>query len=285
MIDPISKTAGAAYRLIRYGLLVMLLSIPLTVPAQSLLGNWNARRSALIEWYKPVFARSDPYTSPSSALFLNLRVPVADKITFEADLPWIDSDLKRSQFPGYQNRQTYGAGDPYFGVELHRPTSIIFIQTGLRLPIAHYDTWPPQYLGQYSDISRPGAFFDRAWTFRFMGGVHYENVTGFGVRVKVGPDIVVNRHFTQSNFYFNYNGQLRFDARLFEIGGGLEGQIMVNGGGSLRSRTINEAFIEASTSVGFMQPGMYLALPIDNHTAGIIKYVLGFNIRFRLGAI
>lgn len=285
MKDCESKTINIEFRLIQYILLVLFLSIPLVVPAQSLLGNWNSRRSALIEFYKPVFVNPDPYTSTSSSLFLNMLLPITDKISFEGDLPWINSDLMPSQFPGYQSRQTYGAGNPYLGVELHQPTSIIFVQTGLRLPIAHYDTWPPQYLGQYSDISRPGAFFNRAWTFRLMGGIHYENITGFGVRVKAGPVIVVNRQFNQSNSYINYSGQVRFDARLFEIGGGLEGQIMVNGKGSLSKQMLNEAFIEASTSVGFLQPGMFLALPMDNHTTAIIKYILGFNIRFRLGAI
>lgn len=279
------KFKGKSLRLIRFGILSFFLLLPFTVSAQTLLGSWNARRSALIEWYKPAFSNSDPYSFTSSALYLNLKVPATDKIAFEADFPWIYSDLRQSEFPDYSNRQTYGIGNPYLGVAFHRPMSILFLQAGLRLPLARFNSWPAQYLGEYSDISRPGSFFDRAWTFRFMGGVHYENVTGFGLRLKAGPDIVVDQNFSEGNIYFNYCGQMRFDARLFEVGGGLQGRILLNQSGAFRDRTVNEAFLEGSTSVGFLQPGMYIALPIDNHFASIVKYIIGFNVRIRLGAI
>lgn len=254
------------------------------VRSQSLLDNWNARRSALFEWYKPTFANSDPYSYTSSTLYLDLRVPATDNITFEADLPWIYSDLKSAEFPDYNNRETYGFGNPYLGVELHKAMSVLFLQAGLRLPLAHFNTWPSQYLGQYSDINRPGAFFDRAWTYRLMGGIHYENVTGFGVRASLGPNIVVNHQFNAGNFYLNYNAQLRFDARLFEIGGGIQGNALLNQKNNSGSRLVNEVFLEGSTNVGFLQPGMYLALPIDKHSMSIIKYVIGFYLHVRIGA-
>lgn len=253
------------------------------VKAQSLLGNWNARRSVLLEWYKPALANTDPYSYTSSATYLNLRVPATDNITIEADLPWIYSDLKRSEFPDYNNRESYGLGNPYLGVLLHRTMSILFLQAGVRLPLARFNTWPSQYLGEYSDINRPGAFYNQAWTFRMMGGIHYENVTGFGVRASIGPNFVTNNRFNAANLFLNYNGQLHFDARLFEIGAGILGNILLNQSGRLGDRMVNEVFLEGSTNAGFLQPGMYLAFPIDKHTVSILKYVIGFNLRFRIG--
>lgn len=241
------------------------------VLGQSLFGNWFPERAISLEYNHPVFQKNSSFTAFNAYSFLNLNWQINDKVEFVGDLPWIYSNSSDSA----GTVTSYTIGNPYVGLQLRKPLSLIFFEFGLRFPVTHIYPLDVR-MADDNLLNRSGAFLDHTWSLRSDVDFHYEYVTGFSIRLRAGPRFLIPEKKGNPSFILDYSAQIRFKTPLITIGSGYMGAL--NATKSINT-SIHQIVFEAMMNGNVFTPEIRVYLPYQPKGKPAVRYIVGLGLK------
>ena len=188
---------------------------------------------------------------PTSAVFLDLRVPYGQASSFVAELAMETSGP--------------GAGNPYVGVETPLAESgRTWIEAGLRLPLATNDGSTPE-VGLTADLARWDAFALDAIVLRIAP--HYGRIPreGTGFDLRIVSEVWLPETFAgDPEFFAVYGGQFLFRSEKARGGVGLTGRWWTTRGGGFGESALHQVEGHIALAKGTFRPGAIVRLPLDD---------------------
>ena len=254
------------------------LIIPYLVSAQSIYESWFPSHSITLESFTPNF-NNEPHHIKGSTTFFNLSWPINNRVRFVSDMPFLyirhtHQDSLRSSASGW----TYG--NPYIGLEIRKPLSLFYFEAGIRLPLEPHALTGSTLVPHYSDLSRWSSLNYRTGSLQALINFHYENVSGWAIRLIGGPQLALVNNMQKARLFFKYSGELRLKIYPLTLGSGIEG--LFNISHSPKPENLINYYIESSFRMGSVEPGAVISFPYDTVTKEIIHYVVGIRMRIFL---
>ncbi|MFQ5706092.1 MAG: hypothetical protein ACE5HO_01500 [bacterium] len=249
---------------------------PISLPAQSIWLRRSPEKTIAIEVLKPNFAGEFNTTFLTSAAFLSTRIPLNKKLVFVGELPFanggIDYQLGRLASGGT-------VGNPYLGLEIRQPTSSVFAEIGVRLPLAAENNFGA-VVGTRTDFDRADAFIDHTLTVNVLMNYLEKDASNLFFRLRLGAAFLNNiqgRLGTSVNLL--YSGQIGYEVDPFNVIVGLSGRWNVSEGFSgFGLRASHQFGVAASVRLGVVQPGLLFRLPVDEILNEAVDYVVGLHL-------
>ncbi len=241
---------------------------------QTLFGNWFPERSISFEYNHPAFRQPSTFQALSSYSFLNINWQINDKTELIADLPWAYADSKDS----VQSISACTIGNPYLGLQFRKPLSVIFFEAGIRFPVTRISPLVSRFADE-SLLSRNGAFRNHTWTLKSDINFHYEYVTGFGMRLRAGPRILVPVNSGNPVFMLDYSAQVRFKTQFFMIGAAYIANLDAT---KSFNTSIHQLVFEAMINGKVFEPQFHLYIPHQAKGDPDVHYILGFGLKMVL---
>ena len=258
-------------------LAVFLLAYPATLSAQSVWMGQRPPKSFSIEWLKPSFDGSD-VGFLTSALFLSGRVPLADNVRLTAELPvaHVSSDSE------FDDASDTAIGNPYLGIELGESTGSLWGEIGVRAPLASSDN-EAVFVGILADFDRFEAFVPDVLSIVGQATLASRSTSGFSVRLRGGSSVLINTDKEAfedgGELYLAYSGQGWYAAGPVQIGAGVTGRMLVTEDDlSLGERSIHQGGLSLIATLGKVQPGIYVKVPLDEDLKDSLNFVAGLNL-------
>ncbi len=244
---------------------------------QTLFANWFPGRTISFEYYHPAFRNPSTFKALSSYSFLNLNWQIDDKTELIADLPWAYAH----SIDSVQSISAYTIGNPYLGLQFRKPLSVIFFEAGVRFPVTKIYQTVSQFANK-SLLSRNGAFRNRTWTLKSDINFHYEYETGFGMRLRAGPRILVPVRSGNPVLMLDYSAQIRLKTRYFMIGAAYIGNLDAT---KSLNTSIHQLVFETMINGKVFEPQFHLYIPHQAKGNPDVHYILGFGLKMVLDNI
>jgi len=225
-------------------MLIVILILPATLPAQSFWLERNNGKSFLLEIFKPTLHRGIyngviypvDYSFETFALFLSLRQPIGSKYFLVAELPFahaaFDTKIDRP-FSFYRHSGASSTiGNPYIGLELgslsslifpengirpqpkstffSRLSSRIFPEIGIRLPLAKTFNNYASRVGEVVDFDRNEAFEERYVAVKAMINYRSKRTEGLTFRARVGAMILRDTDRSSNEYWYSRGTDLDY---------------------------------------------------------------------------
>jgi hypothetical protein len=196
--------------IIMIGCLIM----PLSLSAQSIWLDQGGveQKSFAIEILKPNFDGDDNTTFATSAIFLSGRIPVSNLILV-AELPFAHFGIK-----DFDDSQT-AFGNPYFGLEIRKQDAPLFVEMGLRAPLASSDLDKEDALGvgTLTEFDRAEAFIPDVFAVLGRANYYRKSASDIVFRLRGGPTLLLDAgdNVDESEFLLDYSAQVGYDGAQF----------------------------------------------------------------------
>lgn len=237
---------------------------------QSLFEKWFPSRSVTFESYV-TSVKKKPHNKGTTAFF-NISWPLSNQVRFVGDMPFV-------HFNPVGNDSTnafWSYGNPYIGLEIKKPLHLFYWSVGMRLPLAPKALPDSSLIPHFSNINRWTALNYRTGSLNTLLNFHYENVSGFAIKMTGGPEFSYSKRDRTLQTYLKYVAQIRWKFNPLIIGGGFNGLLKT----SRPARNIFEYYVETSIRTGSMEPGVVAIFPYDKKSKKQIHYIVGLRIRF-----
>lgn len=251
-------------------LLLIFFTFPGAVFGQSFYENWFPTRSVTFETFSPLFKKA-PHVKGSEAYF-DISWPINNQIRFVGDMPFIHIHSNPIDSIG----SVWSYGNPYIGVEIRQPLHLFYWSFGIRLPLSPKIMPDSSYVPHFSDIERWSAIDSRMGSVQSLLHFHYENESGFAIRLSAGPQFGYSSYHHIFQTLIKYAGQLRLKLYPLIIGGGLEGVFRAK----RPYRNVLEYYLSTSFRFGSTEPGIVVLFPSDTKSKNLIRYTIGLRLRF-----
>ena len=253
-------------------------SFSTAVYAQSIWLDRRHDKTFGLEVLRPNFNGENNDEVSGLALFLSMRAPLSKQLHFVGELPFVKSNFESSSIffrGGSQNM----IGNPYLGFELGRQGSPIFGEFGVRLPFAAEDKFGAALVGFSTDFDRLEAFIPNTLPLTGMLNYHHREASGFAVRLRGGPSLLINTDGEDTELFLGYSAQAGYESERFSLLGGLMGRAnLTEEGGDFGERSVHQLAFNASAGLGKIRPGIHFRLPLDEGLKESIDSVFGFNL-------
>ena len=232
-----------------------------------------------IEAVKPFF-KDDFVRDPlffSSALNLNLRVPVDDRFMVVAEVPLSYFDVKDSNLDN-----TVSLGNPYLGMEVRGNTELFFGELGVRFPVVDASD-NGIVSGTAADYARADAYAIDQWCIGVLGNLQYRPDPSSGVmlRARFGPVFSIysgdSEFVDNSEAYLVYGGQVWFTYQRFSGAMGLFARTWVSES-DVDNRTLEHLGFTFSVDATVVRPGLQLHIPMDEHMRDVAGVAIGLHL-------
>ena len=272
-MKPSTKATAAA---LTTSLILWLL--PTSLAAQSVWIDQHLDQSFALEALKPSFSDGEDISFLTSVLYLSGRFRLSERIRVVAELP-VSHFGDESEFG---DEGGTSLGNPYVGVELTHPDVASFIEIGLRVPLAS-EEGAGLGTGFVTDFDRLEAFLPDALAVLVAPNYVYANASGFGVRVRLGPSLIVNTdedEFSDRTEVFGlYGAQLWYGTGRVRVGAGFTGRVtFTEEGANLRERTVHHVGAALIGDLGDVRPGLHFKVPVDEDFGDFLNYVVGLSL-------
>ena len=262
---------------------IVTLLFPASLSAQSIWLDRSHDKTIALEILKPNFEGEDNTTFTTSALFLSLRFPVAEKVVLVAELPFAHGGFD-SDFGDSESESTIG--NPYLGLEIRGRNSPVFAEIGFRAPLASEDNFG-SIVGLFSDIDRLEAFLADFLPINGMINYRHKDASGFAFRLRGGATFFINTDKQEfedaSESYIGYSAQLGYESDQVSVGGGFTGRALLTEEDlDYGERSFHQLGFVASIGLGEVRPGAYIRLPLDDDLKETLDFVFGLNLGIRL---
>lgn len=266
--------------------------IPASLPAQSIWLDHRHHSTINLEVLIPNFKNDDSGTITSSnsgwVVFPSVRLPLSRKIHFVGELPLASGhyEVKSTSFNINRNQSETAIGNPYIGFEFSTPQTPVFAELGIRLPLASSDKDLSMTTGLLTDFDRLEAFFPKVLTITTMVNVHQIDQSGFALRVRGGPSLLINtdnEFDDDTELFIGYSAQAGYESERLSFLGGVTGRaILTEPNLNFSERSVHQAGFAASAGIGKLRPGLHLRLPLDENLKDSLDFVLGFTLGIQL---
>ncbi|MFQ6113259.1 MAG: hypothetical protein ACE5NG_04115 [bacterium] len=261
---------------------IVALFLPSLLLAQPIWVGHSLDNTVSLEIFKPDFEDingSDNTTFLTSAIFLSLRLPIAERILFVADLPFVHAGL---DFRTRANVSESMIGNPYLGLEFRRRDFPVFTEIGVRVPLAP-DKFFPSRVGIFSDFDRLEAFLPDVVSISGMVNFKPELIRHLFLRLRTGPSLLINTDdANDSELYLVYSAVLTYEGERFGLRGGFTGRLIFTEEGDIGERTFLEFGLTASLTLGNVRPGGHFRLPLEDDLSEVLDFVFGINLGIQI---
>jgi hypothetical protein len=223
----------------------------------------------------------------SSAYFLSGRVTLSSGLRLVGELPYANykatfegTDLFGNPITIEESGSTIG--NPYLGLEVSPSDSPIFVELGVRPPVADEDETDARGIGLASDATRWEAFLPKA--VFVQGAFNVREVTESKVeyRMRLSPVLLIS---TDDAFYSDgaelfgvYAWSIGYHGEKLRVGSGLSGRVLLTEDfGNLGTRSVNQFDLHADIGDWSLRPGFDLHVPVGN-LADLVPVVVGVNV-------
>jgi len=259
-------------KITRYLLLLFVLCIPGISRGQTLFENWFPKRSVTFNSDIPSIQKTNH--DKGAVAFFDYSWPLSKQVRLVGDMPFIHLKRTSSDTAGISSVWSYG--NPFIGLEFKKPLHLFYWTIGTRIPLAPKALPDSSLIPNVSNINRWTALNYRMGSVMTLLNFHYENVSGFALRMLGGPEFGYSSRNRILQTYIKYAAQIRLKFHPLLIGGGISGLYKV----TTPSRSIIEYYLESSFRTGSMEPGIVALFPLDHKTKRQIHYIIGLRIRF-----
>lgn len=269
----------------RFILIYCAIGIMLTLSsleAQSIWQDYTAWEGFTIEFLKPNYEDGDDFSFLTSVTFVSGRFPVTRHIIFAGELPFSYVNWDIPQGPDLGAQQTFG--NPYFGLEFHPTRAPLFLELGVRAPLA---AGLEEENGDATSNGSLTDFVDRAEAFAtdavpVSGFVNYVawTRTGFSLRLRGGPVFwIASGEREESETFILYSAQIFYDTGTFRFGGGFSGRYFATReDADSVERSWHQLTFGLDIQLGLFKPGIYIRIPLDDDYKEIIQSVFGITL-------
>jgi hypothetical protein len=223
----------------------------------------------------------------SSAYFLSGRVMLSSGLRLVGEIPYANykatfqsTDLNGIEITVEESGST--VGNPYLGLELSPGDGPVFVELGVRAPLADEDQLAARSIGIASDAARWEAFLPKA--VLIQGAFNVREVTDSKVeyRMRLSPVLLIS---TDDTFYADgaelfgvYAWSIGYHGDHLRVGTGLSGRLVLTEDfGNLGTRSVNQLDLHADIGSWSLRPGFDLHLPVGN-LANSVPVVVGVNV-------
>jgi hypothetical protein len=255
--------------------------IPAPLRAQSIWLDRSHDKTLGLEVLRPNFKSEGNNEVSGLALFLSLRAPLSQQLSFVSELPFVHSNYaSRSIFLRGGSESTIG--NPYLGVEIGRKDSPFFGEFGVRLPITSDDKFGTALVGFLTDFDRFEAFIPNTLPITGMLNYHHREASGFALRFRGGPSLLI---YTEgglgdsADLFAGYSAQAGYESERFSLLGGLTGRANLT---EEDAGSVHQLGFNASLGLGNVRPGIHFRIPLDDELKESMDFVLGFNLGIQL---
>ena len=283
---------SSAWRAIAMVLEIIIACVtPTTVLSQSLWLDCNQHPALAFEILKPKFDDASILSSttvPTSVAFLSLRYPLTTRAVVVTELPFAHGGTEFSTASGQAETLSQSAlGNPYLGLEFHRPNSLFFMEVGARAPVTRTGNLGAivALLSEFADRSE--AFVPDYLPLIAMGNLQYHGTNGFAIRLRAGPSFWINTDKQEreegTEWFILYSAQAGYETGTVSAQGGATGRwFLSTEEGNFGERTVNELGLALSLGMGRVWPGAQFQLPLDADLKEVLDFSVGLHVAIRL---
>ncbi len=228
-------------------------------------------------WY------TDSYPFPTASMFMTLRSRFSNSASvvfefssFATKHEYYDSYYTYSHF----KKSRLGIANPYLGFELGKEGSSPLWNFGIRFPIISEDNsyWaiPSQYISSHRFL----AYVNKVLTISSNWGYRYVPNSGFGLRATLGGQLAIpdrgNKEFfgdLATNFWYRTQN-VRFMIGLSSLCLLTESDI------DFTDRLLTSVSFSADITMGQVEPGIHVQLPIGDNLSESINNMYGVHIAY-----
>lgn len=257
--------------------------VPATTPAQSIWLDRGPDKMLAFEILKPSFIGEENVSFTTAAYFLSYRTPLSENVRFVGELPFAHGDFGREvNFFSFRIGPGSTFGNPYFGLELQRAGSPLFVEIGVRAPLASDGQIQAITTGLTADFDRMEAFVPNTVPFTGMLNLWKKSASGLTFRLRGGPSFLVGTKGGGSEWLLGYSAQVGYETQPFSLNAGLSGRANLSGEGDYGERSIHQLGLSANLGLGQFRPGVHFRMPLDQDTREGLNYVVGINLGIQL---
>ncbi len=258
-------------------LFLVFILLPFYLPLQAQTVWLNQESNIALELLKPNLDGPDNTTFITSTAFLTVRVPISSRLNFVGELPFAYGEIT---FAGQQPKDKFG--NPYFGVEIKRAGSPIFVEAGGRLPLVRSDNFA-SFVGFFSDVDRLEAFATD--NYAFLGAVNFQSLEPGEVkyRFRAGSSLLMQTEDGMDpDVFLFFSGQLGYEREALEVLTGVSSRFRLTPDGKLGQRSFLQLGFAVSYKMGILRPGLNLKIPIEDDLREIVDVIFGLNLGLEL---
>jgi hypothetical protein len=249
---------------------------PASLQSQSLWLDRSQERAAALEVLRADF---DGDSNSGWLVFLSSRVPFSNNFHLVSEVPFSSVSFK--------SESESAIGNPYVGVEIGGEDLPIFVELGIRLPLASEDKPLGAAAGFSADIDRLEAFAQKVVPASAMINFYHESDTGFQFRLRGGTTLSVKYDAApgegESHEFIGYSAQAgyRFERLGFMVGFSGRANLStedLNYG----QRSLHQLGFNLSAELGKLRSGLLLRLPRDDDLKSSLDAVFGAQLSYPL---
>lgn len=245
---------------------------------QSIWLDHTQKKSIAIEILKPTLDGDDNTTFVSSAIFLSGRFTLSPNLLFVGELPFahhgIDTDFRK-------HTETV-IGNPYIGLEFRSPSSPVFAELGVRVPITPDDKGFASDMGIFADLDRFEAFTPDVLTVAGKVNFYRKSDRNIVFRIRSGPSLFINTRRDAGDdveLFVDYSAQIGLEGRRVSLIGGITGRLLVTEEDlNFGERSFHHLGAALSLNLVKVRPGIHFRVPIDDDFAEVVDFIFGVNL-------
>lgn len=240
--------------------------------------TWTMRESGAaldLELFRPDFSDELDFTFATSAGFLSGRVPLAERWSVSADLPF-----SRAGWDGLTGSGSSSLlGNPYVGLEWATSPELT-TELGVRIPVgelADLDDLPAVLVGTAGELGRMEAFVPRTLGVYATADWRRPLNETFSLRLRGGPAFL-GGDGGSDDLLLGYSGQLWYGRDRARVGAGFAGRTNVTTDDEEVERTLHQLGLAGDYRIGRLRPGLQIRVPLDEIVRDASTYTVGITL-------
>jgi hypothetical protein len=263
---------------------------PALAQAQSLYLPRDGTHGVLFEMLKPTIEGLNQ-DFLSGVYFLSGRYGVSPRVSLVAEIPFANQSSTQEPFPyyNYYYYYPYGSsteissstfGNLYLGMEARVASGPVFLEVGVRPPIASEDQVDADLTGIFADVTRWDAFLPNNLTVQAAFDASETAPSGMTYHLRISPVADISTGDSSGNTELDavYSFLIGYHGDAFRVLGGESGRaLLTEGSGNLGRRTVNQLEFHADFLSGSVRPGLAFTLPLGSQSSDV-PMVWGINV-------
>jgi hypothetical protein len=276
---------------------------PVLAPAQSLYLPRDGKYGVMFEMLKPSFEGLNQ-DFLSATYFLSGRYGISSRVSLIAEIPYANQSSTRDgyYYPYYLDPYYYGYynyyyspydypppsgdaasstwGNIYVGVEAKIASGPVYLEFGLRPPIASERQVDADLTGIASDVSRWDAFLPKTMAIQAAFDASETAPSGMAYHLRFSPVVTIptGDNSSDTELYGVYTFLIGYHSTAFRVLGGESGRVLFTEDyGNIGTRTANQLELHADFLKGSIRPGLSFALPLGD-TNAYVPMIWGLNV-------